>query len=66
MSNEIISAYIEENGIKKKAVCRKLNLTYKGLQNKTDGKTEFTASEVKKLSQWWGVSSDYLLGIETR
>lgn len=58
-----VTAYMEQNGIKRKAVCDKLAISYQGLKNKTDGLTDWTASELVALSKWWKVSTDYLLGL---
>lgn len=66
MATPNVLAYMAENGIKRKAVCERLNLTYQGLKNKVEGNSELSASELKTLSLWWGVSCDYLLGIDRK
>ena len=58
-----VTIYMARNGIKRKAVCDKLGLSYQGLKNKTEGESELTASELIALSKWWKVSTDYLLGL---
>lgn len=59
-----ITDFIEEQGIRKSAVAERLGLSLQGLRNKLIGKSDFKASEIRTLSEWWGVPSDKLLGID--
>ena len=63
MTETRIASYMKERGIKKLAVKEKLGLSYQGLRNKLEGSTEFTGTELATLAQWWGVSTDWLLGL---
>lgn len=56
-----IKQYIAGNGVKLVTVCEYLGLTYQGLRNKLDGKTDFKADEIVRLAKWWGVTTDWLL-----
>lgn len=48
---------IDNSGFKMKFIAEKVGLTYQGLKNKVEGKTEFTTSEVKSLCELLRISS---------
>lgn len=54
----------QELGTPKNLMASRLGISYDALRNKLDGKSEFTAGELKKIALWWGVSVDYLIGVE--
>lgn len=51
-------------GVPKVRMAEKLGIALQTLDNKLDGTSGFTASEVRLLSEWWGTSADELLKVE--
>ena len=51
----------DDLGTTKARMAEKLGISETTLANKMNGTSEFTAREVRTLSQWWNVSSDSLL-----
>lgn len=56
-----ITQFIKNHGIKMVAVQKRLGLSAPALKSKIDGKTDFKASEIASLADWWGVTTDYLI-----
>lgn len=54
----------ENLGSPKALMAEKLGISQTALYNKLSGASEFTAREIRTLSEWWGVSSDVLLDEE--
>ena len=48
---------IAESGLKIKYIAEKMGITYQGLLNKIDNKTEFTASEIVSLCKILNLSN---------
>lgn len=51
----------DDLGTTKARMAEKLGISESALANKMNGTSEFTAREVRTLSQWWNVTSDSLL-----
>ena len=49
---------IDDEGLKLGYIADQLGLSYSGLQNKTQGRTEFTASEVARLQDILHLSAE--------
>ena len=61
-----IEEHRQELGTPKSLMASRLEISYDALRNKLNGKSEFTANELKKIALWWGVSVDYLIGVEDK
>ena len=53
---DMLRSEIEQSGLKKKIIAEKLGLSAYGFQLKAEGKTEFTASEIKVLCEILGIT----------
>lgn len=56
-----IEARRNDLGVTKSRMAEKLGIALQTLDNKLDGTSGFTASEIRTLSLWWGTSADELL-----
>lgn len=51
VDNELLRATIKEKGASKCFIARSLGITVQGLGNKLEGKTEFTAEQIFRISK---------------
>lgn len=56
MNLALLAEKIDTSGLTKTAIAEGLGLTRQGLYNKLDGKTEFTGSELKRISAMLNLS----------
>ena len=59
-----LNKVIEESGMTLNELAAKTKLKQSSLSNYTNGKAEMSASVLAKLSKFFNISSDYLLGID--
>ncbi len=59
----LLSEKIEQSGMKRKAIAKKMNLSPAGLANKLKGKRDFNANEIKEIAHAINLSDDDILRI---
>ena len=57
-NTDMLKKAIEESGLKLSYIAEKLGISRAGLRNKLQNKTEFTESEIIKLSQLLNLNSE--------
>lgn len=55
---KLLKQVINESGLKRYFLAEQLGLTYPGLQNKIHNKSEFKASEIKKISEILSIDNE--------
>lgn len=53
-----LKQYIEDSGYKLEFIAKKCGLTYQGLKNKVENKTEFKATEIQALKDLLNMSTE--------
>lgn len=56
--SNMLELYIKKSGYRIYFIAEKLGLTYQGLKNKIDNKSEFTQSEIVALSNLLNIDND--------
>lgn len=54
------------DGLSREAVARRMNISAMTIRNWERGDTEPTASQIKDLADIFGVTTDYLLGVDNQ
>lgn len=62
MKYPAISRRVERMGVSKMRMCEVTGLSYTGLNDKLEGKTEFTLTEALALARFFGTSVEKLAG----
>lgn len=60
-----INAEMARNNMTNSRLAEKLNVSEKTISNWKSGKTEIPASKLLAMSQIFGVTTDYLLGVKS-
>lgn len=58
--------WLAENGIKQKEIADLLGLGIQSVNNKVNGKTDFTLPQIAKICEAYGISADIFLPKELR